>query len=555
MGITTSYSSSLTKVDINLKTSSNGNRIDKTIKARFETQNTLRTTHLERCRKCAELTIPSLLPPESADENTPLPTPFQSLGAWCVNNQSSKLLLTLLPPNTPFFKYNAPAKLVDLIVQKKGEEGFKVEVEKKLRNIEQDIMDYIESEGHRSAFYKMLRLLNISGNILLEMPKDSGLKVHRLDKYVTRRNPAGKPIEIILREYIDKIEVPAGIDTTKLTSETRVNMKKLIGLYTRCLKDKKGMWTVDQEICGQSVPGSHGTYTDDDMPFLALSINQVEGEDYGRGTIEEYLGDFISLESLMQSIVEGSAAAARILYLVRPGGVTNWKQVRDAKNLSAIVGRKDDIETLQLDKLSDFQITYQTIAMLKDRLSRAFLLSDSVQRQAERVTAQEIQFMAQQLEQSQGGIYTTLSQDLQRPYLIKVVEQMKSKQIFVNPLPPELKLTMTTGFEALGRGHELTKLDALLDRLTSFLPGDALQSLLGKKELKVLIDKYATALGVDTMGWIPTKEDIAAQEKQDQMMAMMEKLMDNPAIQDLVKQAGPEAIQQGMQQGAQVASQ
>jgi len=178
------------------------------IKDRFKKLDTLRNSHLTRARKCSEISVPSLIPPENYDENDPLPTPYQSMGARCVNNVSSKLLLTMLPPNAPFFKYGVPAKAMDAYIEENGEEDFKTNIEKKLRNIEQDIMDFIESEGHRSTFYKLLRLLVVSGNVLLEMSKSEPVKVHRLDKYVTRRNPAGKPIEIILREYIDKTEVP-----------------------------------------------------------------------------------------------------------------------------------------------------------------------------------------------------------------------------------------------------------------------------------------------------------------------------------------------------------
>jgi len=511
------------------------NTKEHTIEARFNKLDTLRNTHLQRARRCAELTIPSLLPPENTDGNDSLPTPHQSLGAMCVNNLSAKLLLVLLPPNTPFFKYSAPPALIVQMIEESGEEDYKTEIEKKLRMVEQDIVDYIESEGHRSSFYKMVRLLVTTGNILLEMPKEGGIKVHRLDKYVCRRNPAGKPIEIILREYIDKSQVPEYIDPEKVTSgSTGESDKKIIKLYTRSvLKDDK--WYVRQEIFEQEVKEGTGNFTTDDHPFLALSLNQVEGEDYGRGHVEEYLGDFISLEGLMQAIIEGSAAAARILFLVRPGGATNWKQVKKARNLSAIPGRRDDIETLQIDKHADFKITYDTIVKLEDRLGKAFLLNDSVQRNAERVTATEIQYMAQQLENAMGGIYTTLSQDLQRPYLITVVSQMKRKKVFSANIPKILKLTITTGFDALGRGHELSKLDALLERLQKFLPGDMIMQILDAQDIKVLIEKYATALGVDTLGWVPSKEKLADKQGKAQQAAMLQQMMDNPAVQEMFK--------------------
>jgi len=527
---------------------SNENTGGTLIKDRFKKLDMLRNSHLTRARKCSEVSIPSLIPPENYNENDPLPTPYQSMGARCVNNVSSKLLLTMLPPNSPFFKYGVPSNIMDAYVEENGEEDFKTNIEKKLRNIEQDIMDYIESEGHRSTFYKLLRLLIVSGNVLLEMSKDEPVKTHRLDKYVTRRSPAGKPIEIILREHIDKTEVPEGIDTTKViagsTDGTKTD-KKLIELYTHSKKMKDGKWKVTQECCGQPVPNTSGTFKDEDHPFLAISLNQIEGEDYGRGLVEEYLGDFISLEALNQAVVEGAAAAARILFLVKPGSSTNWKDVRDARNLSAIAGRRDDIETLQIDKLSDFQIAYDMINKLEDRLSRTFLLSDSVQRQAERVTAQEIQYMARQLEQSMGGIYTTLSQDVQRPYLMKVVNRMKQNKLLSFNIPEGMKLTITTGFEALGRGHELTKLDALMDRLQKLLPNEMLLTTLGRQKVKVLIDKYATAVGIDTDGWIPTKEEIIQQEEEQKKAAQAQQIMDNPAAQDIIKD---QVKQGGLQQ-------
>ncbi len=143
-----------------------------------------------------------------------------------------------------------------------------------------------------------------------------------------------------------------------------------------------------------------------------------------------------------------------------------------------------------------------------------------------------------------GGVYTTLSQDLQRPYLIKIVSQMKRKEVFSNNLPDILKLTITTGYEALGRSSEVSKLDALMDRLQKFLPGEM---LIDQQSIKVLIDKYATALGVDTQGWVPSKEKIAAKAEAAKQQQMAQQLIENPAVQDIVKN-NPGALQGGGQQ-------
>ena len=58
----------------------------------------------------------------------------------------------------------------------------------------------------------------------------------------------------------------------------------------------------------------------------------IDGEDYGRGFIEEYLGDLRSLEALTQSIVPGSAASAKVLFLVRPNGTTKTANLAKAPN-------------------------------------------------------------------------------------------------------------------------------------------------------------------------------------------------------------------------------
>ena len=68
------------------------------IAKRYSSLDRARGEVLERGREAAKLTIPSVLPPDGATENTKLATPFQAVGARTTNNLSNKLLLTLFPP-------------------------------------------------------------------------------------------------------------------------------------------------------------------------------------------------------------------------------------------------------------------------------------------------------------------------------------------------------------------------------------------------------------------------------------------------------------------------
>jgi hypothetical protein len=63
-----------------------------------------RWSFLDRARTASQITIPSLLPEQGHTGSSILPTPYQSIGAEGVNNLASKLLLSLLPPNSPFFR-------------------------------------------------------------------------------------------------------------------------------------------------------------------------------------------------------------------------------------------------------------------------------------------------------------------------------------------------------------------------------------------------------------------------------------------------------------------
>ena len=76
----------------------------KTAQSMYDSLQSERYSYLERGRDVAKLTIPTLLPEEGANYSTKFSTPYQSAGARGVNNLASALLLSLLPPNSPFFR-------------------------------------------------------------------------------------------------------------------------------------------------------------------------------------------------------------------------------------------------------------------------------------------------------------------------------------------------------------------------------------------------------------------------------------------------------------------
>jgi hypothetical protein len=228
------------------------------------------------------------------------------------------------------------------------------------------------------------------------------------------------------------------------------------------------------------------------------------------------------------------------LFLCNPGGTTRPEDISKSNNCDVISGNAEEVSTLQAEKFHDFQVAEKRVLVIEDRLAKAFLLTSSIQRDAERVTAEEIRYMAQELEAVLGGFYSLFAQEFQLPYVkIKITKMQKARRL---PQLPKgiVKPTIITGVEALGRGNDRTK-------LVNY--GLTLKEMYGEQGLGMInssefATRLATADGIDTKGLVPTEEELAAKAQQEQQQAMMQSL-------------GPQAISAGgklmaeqMKQGA-----
>ena len=498
------------------------------VKARYDRYKGEREEYLRRGREASLFTIPSLLPEQDHSSTSELFTPFQSIGAEGVNNLSSKLLLSLLPPNAPFFRLVVDnAELEALLSEKRSE------AEEGLAKIERMVMQEIEVRGLRVPISEALKQLIVAGNVLIYLPPEGQIRVFRLDRYVVKRDSMGNPLEIITKESLSPLSLPERAKEV-ITDPESENPTKDLELYT-CVRWTGKNWKVHQELEGQIVPGSEGSFTKTKTPFIALRFTHMDGEDYGRGYVEEYLGDLKSLESLTQSIVEGSAAAAKVLFLVRPNGTTRIKTLAESPNGAIVTGDDNDVSSLQLGKSQDFNIAQQTIQMLQTRLSRVFLMNSSIRRDAERVTAEEIRMARQELEIALGGVYAILSQEFQLP-LVDILMQRMSKEKKIPKLPGEgLKPLIVTGVEALGRGEDLNKLGLFLQSLAPLGP-EAMQNL----HISDYINRLAGSLGIDTNGLIKTEEEKA--QEQAQAMEQQRSQMQDQSMGRVQEKLAPEMM-------------
>lgn len=468
-----------------------------------------REVYITRAVECAKYTIPNLFPKEADDKGTKYETPWQSVGARGVNNLSSKLMLALFPPNSSFFRLGVAE---DVTVQLDPTK--QAEVEQALMQLEDKIRRYIESNQIRVTITEGIKQLIVSGNSLLYLPPNSsGMKLYKLHNYVVQRDALGNVIQIITRDTMTVATLP---DDVKQLVEGQKKPETVVEVYTH-IHRSADQFISYQELEGEVIKGSESSFPVEKTPYIPIRMVKMDGESYGRSFVEEYLGDLKSLENLSKAITLLAMISANVIILVNPNGITRAKKLNDAKTGEFVTGRREDVQPLVLDKYADMQVAKAQADVLEQRLSFAFLLSSVVQRNAERVTAEEIRTVAGELEDTLGGIYSILSQELQLPLVRRLFTQLMSTGEIPQLPDGMIEPTITTGLEALGRGHDLNKLNSFLSYVSQ-LP-EAMQFI----NMQSLLTMVATSLGINTSGLVKTTEEIQAEmEQQQEAMAEQE---------------------------------
>lgn len=517
----------------------------------YETMTADRQPYLDRGRLCASLTIPFLLPPDGTDKGTKLPTPHQAIGAQGVNNLANQLLSSLFPPNSPFFRLMVDDATVTEIGQ---DEKARSRVEEKLNEIERIIHLRFGYRLPRAVLLFVLKQLIVSGNSLLVLRKDS-VRAHRLDQFVVRRDGSGNLLHAIVREEVAIAALPENLSEFLKTLEqepkdpsVREGNVAVMTYYKREGSVIKSYQTVK----GFLVEGSEGKWPVEKAPIMALRWSWQDGEDYGRSYVEEYLGDLQAAEGLSKAIRETAAAAAKVVILVNPNGLTQEDDVSDAENLEVITGKVEDVQILQLNKAADMQVAKAVLDEIVMRLSQAFLMFLGVRRNAERVTANETRQVVAALENALGGTYALFAQEMQLPLVRIIMAELESdgripKLPISDKKPGVVEPIITTGVEALGRGEDFARYNTFVTSILHVLPPEIALKYLNVPDF---IKRAGTSLNIDMDGLIKSSDDIAREEEQARALEQ-QRLAERTLAGAAEKAAGPAAQAMIAQQGQQ----
>ena len=476
-----------------------------------------RSQFLDTAIDCSELTLPYLIKDDMSGPNHKrLTTPWQSIGSKAVVNLSAKLALALLPPQTTFFKLQIrDDKLgVDLPAEVRSE------MDLSFSKMERMVMDYINASTDRVVLNQALKHLIVSGNALIFMGKD-GLKHFPLNRFVVNRDGNGNVLEIVTKELISRqvldvdleepIQPNTGIDEDKSDDND-------VEVYTY-VRLENGRWVWHQEVFDKIIKGSRSSAPKNANAWLPLRFNAVDGEDYGRGRVEEFLGDLKSLEGLSQALTEGASVASKVLFLVSPSSTTKPKTIAQAGNGAIVQGRAEDVQVVQVGKTADFRTASEMISSLERRINEAFLVLQI--RQSERTTAEEVRLTQLELEKQLGGLFSLLTVEFLIPYLNRTLHILQRNNE-IPKIPKDLvRPQIIAGVNALGRGQDRESLTQFIQTLAQTIGPEATMKHVDPAEY---IKRLAAAQGIDVLNLIKSQEQLQKEMQQQQQMMQQQEM-------------------------------
>ncbi len=504
-------------------------------KSRYDILSKDRSQYLQRARHNALMTIPSLMPLDGRGHEAHLIEPYQGLGSMGTVHLSSRMTVGLLPSGRNYMRFDLPP---EVMMETDGEVPTKITIG--LSKAEQMIQTEVEDKGWREATLVTLQQLIVAGNVLEFMLPDNTIKHFRLDQYVVLFDMTGKLLEIVIEEKVEAAKIPPGISLPDGMAASTEDEE--VSLYTHIKRTDNGAtdkatYLRTQEWENGVAVGQSKTFHEDELPYLPLGWTRQPGENYARAKVSEHIADLRSLDNLEKANLEGAAMASRNFIMIRPGATSASvkRRITHALNGDVVVGDPEGVELKSFDNARGQQIVEAAVRVLRESLARAFLLTSAGQRDAERVTATEIERDIAELEAALGGVFSSLSINLMKRRTLLLMKHMTAEKRL-----PELealaKPTILTGLEALSRERDVARALQAAQIVQAF--GEAAQDV---PKLPRIIGRAFVGLGFTDS--VNDEDEVAAKQaqraEQAQQQAMIEKL-------------GPEAMKQaGKAQGGE----
>jgi len=469
------------------------------LKGEFLSGDYAREETLTRCERYAGWTLPNIFPDDPLMEYDEMQNDFQSVGAQAVTNLANKIMMALFQPSRPFFRMRLTQEQRESI----GGGLSPAQIDVALSETERAAMRELDKINARVVMTQIVQHLIITGNAMLFMPKKGKMQMYSLRDYTCKRDLSGNVIKIIMRETKSVSGLPDNLRAQAL--EEGYEEEADVSIYTGVVKTAENKYVSWQEMEDIAYASTRmGMYKHDELPWLPLTWNLCRNKDYGTGLVENYAGDFHTLSILAEAILDYTTLATDVKNLVNPAGMTDVREITQARSGAYVSGREEDlyVHQPQVSNSADFLTNqFQTV---ERRIGAAFLLNTAVTRDAERVTAEEIRMQAQELESSLGGVYSNLATELQLPLATRLLSK-------INPVFKDIEPTIVTGLESLSRNSELDRMRHFFQDLTQL--AELPERVAKRIDFAELIAVLGAGHGVDYKKVLLDEDTVKANDK------------------------------------------
>lgn len=508
----------------------------------------------DMARKMAELTLPFAFPPLGYIEGDDLPGNNQSIGAQCVNTLSSKLADVAFPVGHPCLRLVPDETDIQEAINQDPEEWGNVVLA--LTRLALTHTTAFSTIGMRSGYIEYIRQLLVAGNCMWKHLKWRSPTWHRMDSYVVQRSQTGLQLAIVQKTCV----AVAGLDKdtkafilekmqeggdTKPDTPGANQWQQEVDVYCAQMyippesgdDETEGSFRYWEEYKGTYIPGT-GVETDYDAPVMHAGwLIKSAGRNWSPSYCEMYRGDLYTVEAAASGGNDITAAAALSLMFHKPGSQSSIKQVREARNLSILPGNAEDLTMFRAEKGGDAQVVGNNEERAARRLSAAFCMQSSIQRSGERVTAEEIQRLGQELDKALGGLYTNISDGNQKPIIMRGVVLHEERNPKLRLPPGKVTVEVVTGLDQTGDSLEASN---LVDW------GSVISKMWGPEGVKQVnvndfAKRYATLKGIKPDGLVLTAAQVGQNTQAQQQAGMMQEALSKgigPGIKALADKSG-----------------
>lgn len=465
---------------------------------------------------CSELTTPNFVydgdePPISVESGL-----FTNVGSRGLEELVSRLVTTLFPPGKSFYYLTPTQEVADQVTAVAGEEG-RTLIEKDLMAPVSYTNRLFDSMRLREDLHNAVKIAAMGGGSLLKLDFEDNQKCQAftLNNYRCIENPLTKEIEeFVIREVVTynslNIEI---INLLELDEEQ--DMSATTELMTHCKYDNETQkYTVYQQINDVQFEESKKEYAKNNLPFIHVVINKVNGSSYGTGLVMPTYYDLNNLNKLNKNLIDQSAMNSTSRFFVDPTGLTRVQDFLNSNNGDVLRGRANDVSSLQAPATSQQQMTLQFAQHLEMNISKYFMTKQVDYGNRDRVTSTEIVNNASAIDAGQGGLYSSLSARLQYPLSMLLLNFAGAD----SSLYDGAEIRIVTGLQAINQGREAASLDGFIASMATM--AQYKQTAFDAIDLNEYTKRVAVANQVDPNGLIKSQQQMQQEQMQQQQQQL-----------------------------------